>query len=136
MLNALILCAKRGVDIRVVTPGIPDKKIVFQITRSFYSQLIEGGVKIIEYTPGFVHSKVFVCDDVIATVGTVNLDYRSLYLHFENGTYLYGSKKVLDIKQDFMDVFPKCKQIKAEDVKSGLIGTFLIAVLRLFAPLM
>ena len=136
LINALILAAKHGADVRIVTPGIPDKKMVWKITRSYYNILIEGGVKIYEYTPGFIHSKVFISDDNTAAVGTINLDYRSLYLHFENGTYLYGSKKVLDIKQDFMDVFPKCKQIKAEDVKSGLIGTFLIAVLRLFAPLM
>jgi len=83
--NALILAAKRGVDVRIITPGIPDKKIVWNITRSFYRNLIDGGVKIYEYTPGFIHGKVFVSDDIVATVGTINLDYRSLYLHFENG---------------------------------------------------
>ena len=136
LINALILAAKHGVDVRIVTPGIPDKKMVWKITRSYYRLLIEGGVKIYEYAPGFVHSKVFVSDDNTATVGTINLDYRSLYLHFENGTYLYNSKKVLEIKQDFLDTFPKCREMKAEDLRSGLFGTLMIAVLRLFAPLM
>ena len=136
MLNALILCAKRGVDIRIVTPGIPDKKLVFQITRSFYSQLIEGGVKIIEYTPGFVHSKVFVCDDVIATVGTVNLDYRSLYLHFENGVYLYGSKKIADIGDDLLASMAEGHEISKDEFHLSFLHEFFLSVLRIFAPLM
>ncbi len=99
LINALILCAKHGVDVRLMTPGIPDKKLVYMITRSYYRSLIEGGVRIYEYTPGFVHSKVFVSDDRCAAVGTVNLDYRSLYLHFENGTYLYGSEKIAESRR-------------------------------------
>ena len=119
-----------------MTPGIPDKKIVFSITQSFYKTLINGGVKIFEYSPGFVHSKVFVSDDRICTVGTVNLDYRSLYLHFENGTYVFDSKKVLDVKQDFLDAFEVSHQVTPEEAKRGLIMEFLLSVLRLFAPLM
>lgn len=135
-ISALVLTAKRGVDVRLMTPGIPDKKIVFSITQSFYKTLINGGVKIFEYSPGFVHSKVFVSDDRICTVGTVNLDYRSLYLHFENGIYVFDSKKVLDVKQDFLDAFEVSHQVTPEEAKRGLIMEFLLSVLRLFAPLM
>ncbi len=136
MINALILCAKHGVDVRIMTPGIPDKKLVWQITRSYYRQLIEGGVKIYEYTPGFIHSKVFVSDDQVATVGTVNLDYRSLYLHFENGTYLYRSEKIADIKADFMEACEKSHLMDIKEVRKGPITAYLLAILRLFAPLM
>lgn len=136
LINALILCAKHGVDVKLITPGIPDKKVVWYITRSYYRQLIEGGVKIYEYTPGFVHSKVFVTDDVAAAVGTVNLDYRSLYLHFENGTFLYGSEKVMDVKQDIVETLEKCHEVTPEESKNRFLGEFLLAVLRLFAPLM
>ena len=136
LINALILAAKNGVDVRMITPGVPDKKIVYSITRSYYRQLIEGGVKIYEYTPGFVHAKVFVSDDEIATVGTVNLDYRSLYLHFENGTFLYGSKKVLDVRDDFLKTCEKSRLVTIEDCKRGILSEILLAVLRIFAPMM
>ena len=134
--NALILAAKRGVDVRLITPGIPDKKRIWRITRSFYPSLIRGGVKIYEYQPGFVHAKVFVSDDKIATVGTINLDYRSLYLHFENGTYLYDSSKVLEIRDDFLDTNEECKLMTVKDIKLTPFGRFKISVLRLFAPLL
>lgn len=136
MLNCLILAAKRGVDVRIITPGIPDKKIVWNITRSFYPNLIDGGVKIFEYTPGFIHSKVFVSDDKVATVGTVNLDYRSLYLHFENGIYIYGSSKIADIKKDLTDSIEVSKQINIENIKANPIKDFFISVIRIFASLM
>ena len=89
MMTALCLAAKSGVDVRIMTPGVPDKKMVFLLTQSYYAQLIEAGVKIYEYQPGFLHAKSFVCDDEIAVVGTINLDYRSLYLHFEDGVWIY-----------------------------------------------
>jgi cardiolipin synthase len=136
LINALILAAKHGVDVRLMTPGIPDKKIVWDITRSYYSNLIRGGVKVYEYTPGFVHAKVFVSDDYTATVGTVNLDYRSLYLHFENGTYLYGSKKILDIKQDFLETLEQCHLMTVKEIRSNPFKELLLSVLRLFAQLM
>ena len=136
MINALILCAKRGVDVRLITPGIPDKKLVFMITQSYYRQLIEGGVKIFEYTPGFVHAKVFVSDDIVATVGTVNLDYRSLYLHFENGTYLYGSEKIADIKADLLEAMEVGHEVTYEESKFPIFKEFFVSILRLFAPLM
>lgn len=136
MISALTLARKRGVDIRIVTPGIPDKKIVFTLTRSYYEMLIKDGVKIYEYTPGFIHSKVFVCDDKIATVGTLNLDYRSLYLHFECGTYIYNSKVIDKIKQDTLDTIKESKEIKKEDCKVGIFKSLFQAILRIFAPLM
>ncbi|MDF2801616.1 MAG: cardiolipin synthase, partial [Anaerocolumna sp.] len=86
MKYALTMAAKRGIDVRIVTPGIPDKKIVYRLTRSNYAPLIKSGVRIYEYTPGFIHAKSYVCDDELAVVGTINMDYRSLYLHFECGT--------------------------------------------------
>lgn len=100
MLVALCNAAKCGVDVRIVTPGVPDKKMVFLLTQSFYKPLIESGVKIYQYTPGFIHAKSFVCDDEIATVGSVNLDFRSLYLHFECGVWMYQSKAVMELKED------------------------------------
>ncbi len=136
MINALILTAKRGVDVRIITPGIPDKKIVYQITRSYYGQLIKGGVRIFEYDPGFVHAKVFVSDDKVATVGTVNLDYRSLYLHFENSTYLYGSEKIADIRNDLQSMIEEGHEVTLKEASHGPITEFLLSVLRLFAPLM
>lgn len=132
VLNALILAAKRGVDVKIITPGIPDKKLVWRITRSYYGKLLRGGVKIFEYSRGFVHSKVFVADDQVATVGTVNLDFRSLYLHFENGTYLLDAKAVMDIKRDFLDTLLLSSPASEQDGKSGV----LVFILRLFAPLM
>lgn len=135
-INTLILAAKRGVDVRIMTPGVPDKKIVYSITQSYYRTLIEGGIKIIEYTPGFVHAKLFVSDDKIATVGTVNLDYRSLYLHFENGTYLYGVSTIMDIKKDFLDACALSSEVSLKDRRISPLKTFLVALLRVFAPLM
>ncbi len=135
-INALILAAKHGADIRIMTPGIPDKKLVWQVTRSYYHTLIQGGVKIYEYQPGFIHSKVFVSDDKTAAVGTINLDYRSLYLHFENGTYLFGSEKIKDIKNDFLEACAQCNEISLEESMNGPAAEFFLAVLRLFAPQM
>ena len=98
---ALTNAAKAGVDVRIITPHIPDKKTVFEMTRSYYEELLEAGVQIFEYEPGFIHSKNFVVDDLWATVGTVNLDYRSMFLHFENGVLLYGTPSVHHIRDDF-----------------------------------
>ncbi|HEX3021683.1 MAG TPA: cardiolipin synthase [Lachnospiraceae bacterium] len=136
MMTALCLAAKKGVDVRIVTPGIPDKKYVFWLTQSYYSQLVENGVKIYEYTPGFIHAKCFVCDDVIATVGTINLDYRSLYLHFECGVFLYRSKVVEQVKQDALEVFEVSNLITKEDCRRRLPMRLIQATLRLFAPMM
>ncbi len=136
MMTALCLAAKKGVDVRIVTPGIPDKKYAFWLTQSYYGQLVRNGVKIFEYTPGFIHSKCFVCDDEVATVGTINMDYRSLYLHFECGVFLYDSKVVQQVKEDALEVFKVCKEITTENCYRRLPMRLVQAVLRLFAPLM
>ena len=136
MMTSLCLAAKRGVDVKIVTPGIPDKKTVFKLTRSYYPQLIAAGVKIYEYTPGFIHAKVFICDDEIATVGTINMDYRSLYLHFECGVYLYKTKCIKDIKQDAIDTIAVSHEFSKEDLKDSRRHALWQAILRVFAPLM
>ena len=136
MINTLIHTAKKGVDVRIIMPGIADKKLIHDIGSSYYEQLIKGGVKIYEYIPGFVHSKVFISDDTVATVGTINLDYRSLYLHFENGILLYTSRSIQDIKQNFEDTLSRCKQIQSEDTHVPLIKSFFLSVIRIFSPML
>lgn len=137
MLTALVLASKSGVDVRIVTPHIPDKKYVFILTQSYYEALIEAGVKIYEYKPGFLHSKVVVSDDVLATVGSINLDYRSLYFHFECGVWLYKSQSIKDIKNDFMETFEKCHEVTLEEcVNVSFRKRIVRSFLRLFAPLL
>ncbi len=133
--NALCLAAKRGVDVRLITPGIPDKKRVWRITRSYYNVLIASGVKIYEYQPGFIHSKVFVADDKLATVGTINLDYRSLYHHFEIGTYLYGSTQVAAVKKDFLETQEDSRLIKYGEIRLNVFSRLWLSILRVLAPL-
>lgn len=133
--DALTMASKRGVDVRLITPGIPDKKSAYTLTRSHYEELLSGGVKIYEYTPGFVHAKCFVCDDEIATVGTINLDYRSLYLHFECGVYFYQSSIIADIKQDFLETQQKCAPVETPRKRFDLLNSLFYSILRLFAPL-
>lgn len=137
MTVALENAAKCGVDVRIVTPGIPDKKLIFLLTQSYYEQLILNGVKIYQYTPGFLHGKCFVCDDKIATVGTINLDYRSLYLHFECGVFMYRSQAVMELKQDVLDTIAGSKQITLDFCRNRNIFIKLLqSILRLFAPLL
>lgn len=135
MTRALTLAAKRGVDVRILTPGIPDKKIVYQITRSYYGALVAGGVRIFEYTPGFNHAKMTVSDDVTAVVGSINLDFRSLYLHFEDAVLFHGGQVVRDVKKDFDGIWKVSEEVteKYRHRKLGL-RTWQ-CVLRLFAPL-
>ena len=135
MLNALILAAGRGVDVRIVTPGIPDKPLTYEITRSFYRTLIEGGVRIYEYTPGFIHAKLLVTDDRAATCGTINLDYRSLYLHFENGTLLYKASAVQDIKKDMDEILSRSHELSYEETKVGFWKNMGRCLLRVIAPM-
>lgn len=133
----LCLAAQRGIDVRIITPGIPDKKLVYLATQSYYAPLIKAGVKIYQYTPGFCHAKTYVCDDQIAVVGTINMDYRSLYLHFECASYLYRCEAVDDIVQDFAKTFPLCQEIGMDYCKGrSLFTRMLQCVLRLFAPLL
>ncbi len=133
--TALTLAAKRGVDVRIVTPHIPDKKTAFMLTQSYYEQLMGGGVKIYEFTPGFIHAKCFVCDDRVATVGTVNLDYRSLYLHFECGVFLYRTSSVMDVKQDALETIARSIPVTQDMLKPVLQKVLIQAILKLFAPL-
>ena len=135
MAHALCLAAKRGVDVRILMPGIPDKPMVFFMAKSYYPPLLKAGVQIYEYTPGFVHAKSYVCDDKVATVGTINMDFRSLYLHFECGTFLYGCRAVLDVKRDMEECIPKCHQVTPGDCRQGVVGSLLTSVLRVLAPL-
>ena len=137
MIHALGLAAKRGVDVRIITPGIPDKKTVYGVTRSYYAGLTRQGVRVFEYTPGFCHAKQCLCDGKIACIGTSNLDYRSLYHHFENNVLLYGCEAVHEIKVDFENLFPQCREV-TEHYASSRGGMLRIwqYILRLFAPLM
>ena len=134
ILNAMILAAQRGVDVRIITPGIPDKRIVYNIGRTYYGALIRGGVRIFSYTPGFDHSKTFVSDDRVAVVGTQNLDYRSLYLHFEDGVCLFDSKKIPEIRTDFESALAESHEITLEELSGHLLKQIFFGVLRLFAP--
>lgn len=136
MINSLILAAKRGVDVRIVVPGIPDKKLVYTLSESYFQLLVDGGVKIYKYTPGFVHAKMFLSDGKIATVGTINLDYRSLYLHFECGVYIEENTVIDEIEKDFTEVFKVSHCINKKEATPSLVKAVWQAVLRLFAPLM
>ena len=111
MTHALCLAAKRGVDVRIITPGIPDKKFIYNITRSFYHGLVKHGVRVYEWTPGFCHAKMSIVDDCMATCGTINLDYRSLYHHFENGCFMADCQAVVEIKNDLIRTMGECRDV-------------------------
>jgi cardiolipin synthase len=135
--TALCNAAKSGVDVRIITPHIPDKRYVFEVTRAHYPPLLRAGVQIYEYTPGFIHAKNFVVDDRFATVGTVNLDYRSLFLHFENGVWLCEAPCIRDIRTDFEQTLKKCEPISLRRFKHlNILLQIYRSVLRVFAPLM
>ena len=136
MLDALKNAAKRGVDIRLVLPGIPDKKLVFRLSRSYYLPLLRAGVRIYEYTPGFLHAKCWVSDDVTAVVGSINMDYRSLFLHFECGVLLQKNSQVAVLRDDVRATLPQCREIQVTECRTSLPGTVLDSVLRLLSPLM
>jgi len=134
---ALQTAAKSGVDVRIITPHIPDKKTVFFLTRSYYKPLVDAGVKIYEYTPGFIHAKSMVADDRFAVVGSINLDYRSLYLHLENAVWMYDTAVIGDIRDDFLATQEKSMQITEDILGRMTLGKRLwLSVLRTFAPLM
>ncbi len=137
MVTSLTLAAKSGIDVRIMTPHIPDKKLIFMLTRSYYGQLLAAGVKIYEYRPGFLHTKAFVSDDTTAAIGSINLDFRSLYLHFECGSLHYGTKAVEELKRDFLETVERdgipitpefCR-------KRPVYEQVLVSVMRLFTPL-
>jgi Phosphatidylserine/phosphatidylglycerophosphate/cardiolipin synthases and related enzymes len=137
LITALVSAAKRGVDVKIITPAIPDKWIIHAMTQSYYPVLMDAGIEIYEYTPGFIHSKVFVSDDVVSVVGTINLDYRSLYHHYENAIWIYSSEVIKNIKEDFIKTKNRCDLMDIEKHKKlpwykRLVG----AVAKIFAPLM
>ena len=136
MMHALGLAAKRGVDVRVITPGIPDKKVVYAMTRSYYHGLMRNGVRIYEYTPGFCHAKMCVSDDKVATCGTINLDYRSLYHHFENGCMYYGCDAVAETHADFEWMFEQSHEVPEEYRKPSYLARLWYLILRLASSLM
>ena len=135
---ALALAAKSGVDVRILTPHIPDKWYVHSTTRAYYPDLLDAGVRVYEYTPGFIHSKLMVSDDSVATIGSVNLDYRSLYLHFECGVWVAGCDTVLRVRDDILDTIAQCEEITPQSpvIRPGLPARITRSLLRLFAPLM
>lgn len=137
MLNGLKFASKCGIEVIIIMPHIPDKWYAFILAKTYYAELIEAGVQIYEYTPGFVHAKVFVSDNDTATVGTINLDFRSLYHHFECGAFIYNNPVVWDVERDFQNTLKKCQKVTLTDVKSrNLWQRFAGRVLRLVAPLM
>ncbi|HBA46244.1 MAG TPA: cardiolipin synthase [Lachnospiraceae bacterium] len=134
---ALRYAAERGVEVILILPGIPDKRLPYALAKTHYPGLLESGVKIYEYTPGFVHAKVFVSDTREAVVGTINLDYRSLYHHFECATYMYGTDCIPDIEADFQEMLPKCRQVTPETVRNEKWTVKLTGVLlKVAAPLL
>ncbi|MBQ9157100.1 MAG: cardiolipin synthase [Eubacterium sp.] len=135
--TALCFAAQRGVDVKLILPGIPDKKLAYALAKTHYKALHDSGVKLYEYTPGFVHAKVFVSDDIRAVVGTINLDYRSLYHHFECATYLYRTDCIADIEKDFQETFAKCRQVTSETIKKEKMSYKLMGGLaKMISPLM
>ena len=137
MNRALGLAAKRGVDVRIITPGIPDKRTVYAVTRSYYGGLVSQGVRIFEWEPGFCHAKQCLCDGKIASIGTSNLDYRSLYHHFENNVLLYDCDAVAQMAEDFDKTFLQCREV-TQRYRSGRHSFLFLwqGLLRLFAPLL
>jgi cardiolipin synthase len=136
-ITAIEIASKSGVKVKIIVPGIPDKWYVYVIAQSFYKELLDMGVEVYEYSEGFVHAKNFVSDDAVATVGTINLDFRSLYLHFEDAVFMYNSKSVMDVKLDFNQTLKGCRKIDYDyvakiPVRRKLIG----ALLRMLSPML
>ena len=137
LVQALQFAAKRGVETIIIMPHIPDKEYAFLLAKAHYEELIRAGVQIYEYTPGFVHAKVFTSDDEKAVVGTINMDYRSLYLHFECAAYIYRNEVIKDVERDFKETLAKSQVITLQECRHyPWYKKFAGRVLRLFAPLM
>ena len=126
----------RGVDVRIIVPHIPDKKIVFEMTKSNYQTLIKSGVKIYEYEPGFIHSKLYLSDDTVGMIGTINLDYRSLTHHFENGVWIYNDRAILDMKEDFINTMNSSIYMNDEKIKNNIFSKLIRIIVRVFSPLL
>ena len=137
METALKFAAERGVRVVVLLPGIPDKAVPYALAKTHYGSLLESGIRIYEYTPGFIHAKCFLCDDETAAVGSINLDYRSLYLHFECGVWMHRSEAVMQLRQDMERTFACSHQILKEEWKEPhFIIRIVQTILKLFAPLL
>ena len=126
----------RGVDVKIILPHIPDKKLVFIMSKSYYHRLMSAGVQIYEYTPGFIHAKTYLVDDEYAMVGTVNLDYRSLVHHFENGVFMYKTGCIPSIKEDILYTLDKSEKIESDKLKNNLLQRFICSLVRIFAPML
>lgn len=137
MATALKIAAKSGVDIKIVTPYIPDKKFVHAVTKSYYESFIKDGIEIYEFTPGFMHAKTFVVDDEYGVVGSINLDFRSLYLHYECGVWLYKTDSIKSMKDDYLETLKRCHKVTMEECKNtSSIRKVLRLIIRMFAPLL
>lgn len=136
MKRALISAAHSGVDVRITVPHIPDKKYVFALTKAFYSPLVKEGIKIYQYTPGFIHAKSIVSDDKYAIIGSSNLDFRSLYLHFECNALIYGEETCIPVRDDYLNTCKISELITEEKIKVRWHSRLYRAILRIFAPLM
>ena len=136
LMRAIENSALRGVDVRIIVPHIPDKKLVFEMTKSNYKILMKSEVKIYEYKPGFIHSKLYLCDDKIAMIGTVNLDYRSLTHHFENGVWIYNDKAIMDMKKDFIETQNKSIYMNDKVVKDNILTKIIRSIVKIFSPLL
>lgn len=136
LFDAFIRAAERGVDVRIIMPGIPDKKMVYRLSRSYYRDLLKAGVRIFEYKPGFVHAKAVIADDKVAGIGTVNLDYRSLFLHFECNSLFYKADIIESLKKDYLKTLEECQERSLDDINNGHLYRFVDSILRVVAPLM
>ena len=135
-MKAIENAALRGVDVRIIVPHIPDKKIIFEMTKSNYQVLIKSGVKIYEYLPGFIHSKYYISDDEVGMIGTINLDYRSLAHHFENGVWMFKHDVIIDIKKDFIDTMNDSKLMNNVVVKNSVLKKIIRTLVRIFSPML
>lgn len=136
LVTALAFAAKSGVDVKIIVPGIYDKWYVHQMSMCYYRELLPCGVKFYSYTPGFVHAKNFVSDDKKAVVGTINTDFRSLYLHFEDAVFMYDSPAVSDVKADFLTTLKSCKELTLKDVNKNIFSRLLGSIIKVFGPLL
>ena len=136
MCQSIENAALRSVDVRIIVPHIPDRKLVFGMTQSYYHRLIDAGVRIFEYEPGFIHAKSYLADDDYAMIGTINLDYRSLVHHFENGVWMYRCESIRDLKADMENTLEKCIEVTPQMLKTNLLQRFIRSVVRIFAPLL
>ncbi len=134
--KAIENAALRGVDVRIIVPHIPDKKLVFEMTRSYYARLTAAGVRIYEYAPGFIHAKCYLADDEIAMVGTINLDYRSLVHHFENGVWMYRCECLPAIRMDFEDTFQRSIPVDERLIKTDALHRLIRSLVKIFAPML